>query len=77
MVHTKPTPAIDLTTASPADLASTDFTNITKLVVSFPLSSFGSTNSLLDISGDLLEASGILEHLAKRAVRIATRLAED
>ena len=74
---TKSALKVDLTTACPEQLASSDLADVSKVVVSFPLSTFGSTNSLLDIAADLLLASWILERLAAKAGRITTKVAED
>lgn len=74
MSGARQTLTIDLSNNLLDDLTLTDFTQFPKVIVKFPLSSFGVTNSLLDISADLLDASWILEQLARKAVRITTRV---
>lgn len=68
---------VDLSKDLPADLAKIDFSSVQRVVVCFRLSTFGSTNSLLDISNDLLEASWVLERLARRAQRITTKVDDE
>ena len=74
MTTKRQTLKIDLSKGLPATLASVDFARASTVIVTFPLSSLGSTNSLLDICADLLEASWILERLASKTTRIATKV---
>lgn len=57
----------DFSGDEPPDFRRIDLTSIESLVVEIPLPSFGSSNSHMDLCGDLLDASWAIDHLASSA----------
>lgn len=53
-----------------------DFSSIGKVAVDIPLPSFGSSNSYMDLCGDLLDASWAIDHLADCAGQVSTKIGE-
>lgn len=69
-------PELDLAQVELEEIRSIDFGAIEEALIHIPLPSFGSTNSYVDICGDLVDASWALEKIAEHVESITVEQSE-